>query len=135
MRYLSARFSVTDVGRCDANKFARMSGVFMSKQALELLPSKLQNKSISSKEIVLPLEAAMEAINYLEAQNYLILGWEGWVKTPDGSATQGTVSLEDLSVQKAAKVCRETILEDSKCWATESKESHEQLHFCITVRI
>ena len=91
---------------------------------LELLPKRLRDLSISSREIVLPMEAALEAIDLLESQEAHILGWEGWVKGEDGrvghgSAPQGTVSLDKLSVHEAAQLCRETIPAQAAKWQRE----------------
>ena len=105
---------------------------------LELLPARIAAKSISAEEIVLPMIEALEAIDLLEAKGLLILGWEGWVKTADGrighgSAPQGTVSLENLSVEAAAQYCRETIPQDAARWLAEHPDTTHALHFCITV--
>ena len=105
---------------------------------LELLPARIAAKSISAEEIVLPMIEALEAIDLLEAKGLLILGWEGWVKTADGrighgSAPQGTVSLENLSVEAAAQYCRETIQQDAARWLAEQPDTTHALHFCITV--
>lgn len=107
--------------------------------ALALLPDRLQKKSISRREIVLPLTEALEAIDLLESQRVLVLGWEGWVKDREGrvghgSAPQGTASLQSLSVKAAAQVCRETIPSDAAQWAEENLGTTDELHFCITVR-
>lgn len=51
--------------------------------ALDFIPSSLAALSISEKEIVLPMKEALEAVDYLERHGRHILGWEGWVKTPD----------------------------------------------------
>ena len=82
---------------------------------------------------------ALAAIDLFESKGVLILGWEGWVKDKDGrvghgSAPQGTVSLEDLSVSEAAKLCRETIPQDAARWIAENPETTDELHFCITVQ-
>ena len=111
----------------------------MSRKALELLPPEIAAQSISQREIVLPLEEALTVVDFMESKGILILGWEGWVKTADGrvghgSAPQGTVSLENLSVAEAAEVCRQTMQEDASQWERDNKGSSEKLHFCITVR-
>jgi hypothetical protein len=111
----------------------------MSIKALGLLPPKILAVSISQREIVVPLKEALEVVDIMESKGILILGWEGWVKTEDsrvghGSAPQGTVSLEDYSVEEAAEICRKTLKEDSEKWESENKNSNEKLHFCITVR-
>src|SRR5689334_16067045 len=101
--------------------------------ALELLPGRFAEKSISQQEIVLPLTEALEAIDLLEARGLLILGWEGWVKTADGrvghgSAPQGTVSLENLSVEAAAQCCRETMPQEAAVWLANNPETTDALH-------
>lgn len=104
---------------------------------LDLLPPDLAKLSIDEKEIVLPMEKALLAIDVLEKQGIRIVGWEGWVKDQDGrighgNASQGTVSLDDLSVSQAADVCRRTIREDWKRWQRDNSQSSNQLYFCIT---
>lgn len=105
---------------------------------LPLLPGRIAEKSISPRETVLPQAEALEAIDHLEAKGIHIAGWEGWVKSADGrvghgSAPQGTVSLDDLSVQEAAQLCRETIPESAALWAEENPGTTDELYFCITV--
>lgn len=107
---------------------------------LDLLPQRLQDLSISSCEIVLPYGAALEAIDLLEGQGIHILGWEGWVKGQDGrighgSAPQGTVSLDSLSIREAAQLCRETIPVDYTQWLNDNPGTADVLHFCITLRV
>lgn len=106
---------------------------------VELLPSSLRELSISKREIVLPLLAALEAIDFFESRKVQILGWEGWIKDAQGrvghgSAPQGTVSLEDLSVQEAIELCRKTIASEAAQWEEENQGTTDVLHFCITVR-
>ena len=106
---------------------------------LSHLPLHIAEKSISEREIVLPMTEALEAVDFFESKGTLILGWEGWIKTADGrvghgSAPQGTVSLQDLSVVAAAQVCRETIPLDAAQWAAENPGTTDALHFCITVK-
>jgi hypothetical protein len=106
---------------------------------LELLPKRLREASISSCEIVLPMAEALEAIDLLESQGLQILGWEGWVRDSQGrvghgSAPQGTGSLQDLSAQEAAQLCRATIPAGAAQWVQDNPGSTDALHFCITVR-
>ncbi|RQR31258.1 MULTISPECIES: hypothetical protein [unclassified Burkholderia] len=48
---------------------------------LEKIPAALAALSISRREIVLPLDAALECIDYCERHRIPIYGWEGWVLT------------------------------------------------------
>lgn len=107
---------------------------------LDLLPQRLRDLSISRREIVLPMAAALEAIDFLESQGKQILGWEGWVKDTQGrvghgGAPQGTGSLHDLSVHEAAQLCRSTIPPDAAQWSQDNPGTIDALHFCITVRV
>ncbi|CAI8695880.1 hypothetical protein [Burkholderia sp. IT-111MI5] len=102
------------------------------------IPAALAAQSISRREIVLPLDAALECIDYCERHRIPIYGWEGWVLTADGrvghgSAPQGTVSLEDLPLEDAAAFCRSTMVSDAQAWRDESPETTDRLHFCITI--
>jgi hypothetical protein len=105
---------------------------------LDLLPKHLVEKLISEQEIVLPIFEAIEAINILESKGYLVLGWEGLVKTSSGvtghkNAPQGTISLEGLSVASAAQLCRETIKTEAAQWHISNVGTKDELHICITV--
>lgn len=107
---------------------------------LDLLPNKLASQSISKLEIVLPLAAALEAVAILEAKQIKILGWEGWVKTPEGrvghgNAPRGTAGLEFYSVNEAADLCRRTMEVDAARWNSDNTETKDKLYFCITVDI
>ncbi|WP_175984254.1 hypothetical protein [Burkholderia vietnamiensis] len=67
-----------------------------------------------------------------------ILGWEGWIQSPDGrvghgNAPQGTTSLEDLSIPEAADFCRRTIAAAALEWTENNLGTTDRLHFCITV--
>ncbi|WP_321799006.1 hypothetical protein [Burkholderia sp. BCC1988] len=105
---------------------------------LEKIPAALAAPSISRREIVLPLDAALECIDYCERHRIPIYGWEGWVLTADGrvghgSAPQGTVSLDDWPLAEAAAFCRSTMVSESKVWHNEYPGTTDQLHFCITI--
>jgi hypothetical protein len=105
---------------------------------LERLPDRLRKQSISDEEVVLPLQHALEAIDWFEAHGVLVLGWEGWVKDRvsgrkgHGNAPQGTVGLQDLSVSEAAEICRETMVAEAARWIAENPATADDLYFCIT---
>jgi hypothetical protein len=104
----------------------------------ELLPQRLRELSISPREIVLPIDAALEAIDLFESRGVHILGWEGWVKDAagkvgHGTAPQGSASLDKLSLQQAAQLCRDTIPGEAAQWARDNAGTTDQLHFCLTV--
>jgi len=105
---------------------------------LDTIPSHLQKRSISQREIVLPLVDALEAIDYLESQSVLILGWEGWVKAADGRVGHGSAGYlsaltAHLSVAEAAADARKTNQAGALDWQEKCGDSTDALHFCITV--
>jgi hypothetical protein len=107
---------------------------------VDLLPESLRELSISEKEIVLPLPAALEAIDFFAYRKIQILGWEGWVKDAQrrighDSAPQGAVSLEDLSIEEAITLCRSTILSEATNWEKDNQGTSDILHICFTIQI
>lgn len=110
----------------------------MSDKATASLPESISKHSISKNEIVLPLRQALLAIDHFESLGILVLGWEGWVRDSagrigHGNAPQGTVSLENCSVNDAAELCRKTILIDSELWHKQNVASTDTLYFCLTI--
>jgi hypothetical protein len=107
---------------------------------LDLLPARLREQSLSKREIVLPVGAALEALDLLEAQGVYIFGWEGWVKDEAGRHGHGTApqgwstDVNRHSVREAAELCRSTIPRDAEQWAKDYPGTTDQLHICITVR-
>ncbi|KAB1589822.1 hypothetical protein C5O75_021630 [Burkholderia cepacia] len=102
------------------------------------IPAALAAQSISSREIVLPLDAALECIDYCLRHRIPIYGWEGWILTADGrvghgSAPQGTVCLADWPLADAAAFCRSTMTSDAQAWHDEYHATTDRLHFCITI--
>ena len=105
---------------------------------LDLLPERLRVKSVSSREIVLPLPEALAALDWLEARGARVLGWEGWVKTSEGHVGHGSAphgwSTDNLTNAEALQLCRTTIPAAAAEWTLENPETTDLVHFCITVR-
>ena len=105
---------------------------------LGALPPELAAQSISRREIVLPLAAALACVDFCVLHRLPIYGWEGWVRTADGrvghgSAQQGTVCLADWPLEDAAEFCRRTMVSDAEMWQVENPGTTDTLHFCITI--
>ena len=105
---------------------------------LQVLPRELALKSISRQEIVLPLDAAIAAIDYCANRQIQILGWEGWIQSSDGrvghgNAPQGTTSLAHLTIGEAADFCRRTIIAAATAWSESFAGTTDRLHFCVTI--
>ena len=108
------------------------------RNVLSLIPEELAAKSISSSEIVLPVEEALIAISFLGSAGHLIAGWEGWIRDSagrvgHGNAPQGTANLSELPVNEAAKFCSESIITDSAAWSRKFPNTSDELFICVTV--
>lgn len=51
---------------------------------IDLLPEALRSQSLSKREIVLPYQQALDALEILVVAKLAVVGWEGWVKYVDG---------------------------------------------------
>ncbi len=63
----------------------------------------------------------MELLRILRGKTTRVLGWEGWVKYPDGSLShsqehQGTVDLSSMSRESAIMLSESTITLANKEW-------------------
>jgi hypothetical protein len=72
------------------------------------IPKELLSRSISDNEIVLPYPDVVATIHSLPEFGLRVLGWEGWLRYPDGrvghsARHQGTVSLSDMPAADAAE--------------------------------
>lgn len=56
--------------------------------SLALLPPALARQSVSSRQILLPLEAALDALGQLAREGHRLEAWEGWLELPGGTHTQ-----------------------------------------------
>ncbi len=52
---------------------------------LDFMPQNILQLSLSEEELVLPLTTAIEAIDLLEKEGFLVLCWEGWLLYADGA--------------------------------------------------
>ena len=99
--------------------------------------SELQTKSASDQELVLPLASALEALGILERSGVVVLGWEGWLRYPDGrlghSAKHQGTSSEQLATppEQRAWLSRTMRLSQSEHDASPEIPGSELL-FCIT---
>jgi hypothetical protein len=111
---------------------------------IDLLPQVLREQSLSQREIVLPYRQALEALWVLMTARWALLGWEGWVKYPDGrhGPTPGGVMGADVArkegetwadyVHRSARLCRETMTREQQAWEANREYAHLVLCFCLT---
>lgn len=75
---------------------------------LDFVPQSILQLSLSERELVLPLNTAVEAIDHLEKEGFLILCWEGWLRYADGAvghslSHQGTREIRRLQGESWAE--------------------------------
>jgi hypothetical protein len=103
---------------------------------LALLPPDLAVRSLSADEIVLPPADVAPALAAVRARGHRVLGWEGWLRHPDGrvghsARHQGTVDLSALPPDAAAAVCAETAARAAAEAAAEPEAG--ELYVCLAV--
>ena len=108
------------------------------------LLSRLMQDSLSDRELVLRLPEALAALEALATAQVPVLGWEGWIRYPDGRVGhsrqyQGTVSIdrdpgEAMTdyIQRSVSFTRTTIIADQDAWDREPEVPNGELYFCIT---
>lgn len=97
----SAAGAVEGARAPDASSVAAAAG------DLALLPPELAASSASSREIVLPLDAAVAAIERLAHAGHRVEAWEGWLELPGGTRTAslahtGSFALPTTAARAAA---------------------------------
>ena len=71
---------------------------------LLLLSAELRARSRSETEIILPYDAAVQAVRQLRSSRIALLGWEGLVITAEGKVVftdcvRGTASIDRVSLE------------------------------------
>lgn len=104
---------------------------------LSLLPSDLADRSISSREIVLPMPEVERAIEHLRKSGHRLESWEGWVKFADGTRTHslrhpGSFVLPTDGA-RAATVALENIRKAQETWDRSPEYPGALLYFCLKI--
>jgi hypothetical protein len=104
---------------------------------LRLLSADLAARSLSPVEIILPHAEVLTAIEDLTERRYHLWGWEGWLLVPDGSIRasvqhQGVRGLEALSLEEAARICAETIMQAEAEFVFEPERPGARLYFALS---
>jgi hypothetical protein len=101
-------------------------------------------QSLSDREIVLPLKQSLEALTMLMNANWAVLGWEGWVKYPDGCHGHPPKGMPGVNIEqkkgetwieyvhRSAHVCRITMEREQHAWNNDAEYTHLKLYFCLT---
>lgn len=100
----------------------------------------LQRLSASQSELVLPYPRAVEALQIMEATGATLLGWEGWLRYPDGSLGhsdihQGTTDTSALSSSETYIWANTTMNLAQKEHEIQNETTGIKLLFCITADV
>jgi hypothetical protein len=99
--------------------------------------AEFQSRSASPNELVLSFSEAIEALQLMEQSSVAVVGWEGWLRYPDGKLGhsqqhQGTAPAPQLS-QAELYVWLRSTMQDSQAEHQRNPEvSGSELLFCIT---
>ena len=102
-----------------------------------MMLSDLQAKSASVNELVLPLAEANMALEILLRSGTTLLGWEGWIRYPDGrlghsAHHQGTKDLSDMPLLEAYRFARDSMQQSHSEHECNPEVPDSELLFCIT---
>ena len=106
---------------------------------LSLLPNDIAEKSLSKKEIVLPIDEAERAVEHLVSTGHRLESWEGWVQFNDGGRTKslrhpGAFVLPS-DPARAASVTLEGMRKAQEIWNRAPEYPGAKLFYCIMVVI
>jgi hypothetical protein len=103
---------------------------------LAALPPELARQSISTTAVILPHDAAIEAIAHLTQNGRRLENWEGWVKHRDGSRTKslshgGSFALS-RDPARAAETATAAIRRAQTFWQRNPDYPGAELYFLLT---
>lgn len=99
--------------------------------------SELQTKSASPQELVLSLPDALAAIDLFERSGTPVLGWEGWLRRPDGhlghsAQHQGAAVDGPISTVAEYAWVKRTMQDSQTVHDLNPEVPGSELLFCIT---
>ena len=97
----------------------------------------IKERSESRDELVVDYTDAMELLHIFHQQSTDVLGWEGWIKYPNGSLGhsqkyQGTADLSSMPNASAIALVKSTIMQAHTEWQEKPEVKNANLLFCIT---
>ena len=103
---------------------------------LAALPPELAKQSLSEVNIILPYDAALEAIAHLTQHGRRLEQWEGWVKLRDGSRakslTHGGSFALSRDPARAAEAATSAIKKSHAHWQRSPEYSEATLYFGLS---
>ena len=97
----------------------------------------IKSRSASDREIVVEYMDAMEILDIFDWNRTKVLGWEGWIKYPNGQLGhsqkhQGTTDLSNMPNKAAIALTKCTIMQANTEWEEKPEIENATLLFCIT---
>ena len=96
------------------------------------MTEQIWSRSLSSRELVLSLEDAIEAITVASRRGVTLLGWECWLKMTDGRTTHSMKQMGSSGEIRSLDM----VIEQMKMAAKEHLDFPEvlgsRLFFCLT---
>lgn len=103
---------------------------------LAALPPELAKQSISNGMIILPHDAALQAIALLTQSGWRLENWEGWVKLRDGSRTKSVSHSGSFALSReparAAETATAAMRKAHDAWARNPEYPGTDLYFGLT---
>jgi hypothetical protein len=103
---------------------------------LSALPPEIAKQSISPARVMLPFDAALEAIRFLTERDRRVESWEGWVRLTDGSRakslTHGGSFALSRDPARAAESASAGIRRAHEHWERNPEYPGAALYFGIT---
>jgi hypothetical protein len=100
------------------------------------LPPELAKQSISQTSIILPFDAAIEAIAHQTRNGRRLDQWEGWVKLRDGSRAKSLMHGGSFALsrdpQRAAESATTAIRRAQEYWQRNPDYPGAELYFGLT---
>ena len=100
------------------------------------LPPELAKQSISQASLILPLEAALQAIAHLTQNGRRLEQWEGWVRLRDGSRAKSLTHSGSFALSndpaRAAETATAAIRKAQVHWQRNPDYPGAELYFGLT---
>jgi len=96
----------------------------------------IKRRSESTDELIVNYTDALELLYLYENDNTEVIGWEGWIKSPDGSLThsrryQGKNDFFRMSKTSTIALIKSTIMQSYVEWDERPEVNGADLLYCI----
>lgn len=92
----------------------------------------IRQASVSTRELVVPEDMAIEAVRQFDAAGITQIGWEGWLVDVAAGSQGHSPRYQGTSGFFDAAECLTSIREDAAAYRANPEEPGCQLYFCLT---